>query len=32
LPLFPHLSEEQVAWVCESVREWERGRTVHDER
>ena len=24
LPLFPHLNEAQVAWVCESVREWER--------
>lgn len=23
LPLFPHLNEAQVAWVCESVREWE---------
>jgi dTDP-4-amino-4,6-dideoxygalactose transaminase len=24
LPLFPHLSEEQVAWVCDSVWDWER--------
>jgi dTDP-4-amino-4,6-dideoxygalactose transaminase len=24
LPLFPHLTEDQVAWVCESVREWEQ--------
>jgi dTDP-4-amino-4,6-dideoxygalactose transaminase len=24
LPLFPHLTEDQVAWVCESVREWEK--------
>ncbi len=23
LPLHPHLSEEQVQWVCESVREWD---------
>lgn len=25
LPLFPHLTEAQCAWVCESVREWEKG-------
>jgi dTDP-4-amino-4,6-dideoxygalactose transaminase len=24
LPLFPHVTEEQVVWVCESVREWDR--------
>jgi dTDP-4-amino-4,6-dideoxygalactose transaminase len=24
LPLHPHLTEEQVAWVCACVREWER--------
>ncbi|MGH7967063.1 MAG: DegT/DnrJ/EryC1/StrS family aminotransferase, partial [Candidatus Binatia bacterium] len=27
LPLFPHLHEAQVAWVCESVREWEKDST-----
>jgi len=25
LPLHPHLTEEQIAWVCRCVREWEEG-------
>lgn len=24
LPLFPHITEAQVTWVCDSVHEWER--------
>lgn len=28
LPLFPHLNEEQVSWVCDRVRDWEAKRVA----
>lgn len=27
LPLFPHLTEAQCRWVCDSIQEWEQHRT-----